>query len=72
VARTLTTEEISKLTVADRLDLIATLWDSIDPRELPLPESHRQALDRELEDYNRNPGAGQTWDTIRDELFPKK
>src|ERR1043165_7767581 len=45
LARTLTKDEIFDLPVDERLHLIETLWDSIDPHEIPLPESHRRALD---------------------------
>jgi putative addiction module component (TIGR02574 family) len=72
VARTLTKEEISALPVADRIELIGDLWDSLDPQSLPVPESHRRALDEALLDCAENPDAGESWDRIRNELFPKK
>jgi putative addiction module component (TIGR02574 family) len=68
----LTKDEISDLPVADRLRLIADLWDSIPAEEILVPESHRQALDEALREHARDPDAGQQWDEIRDELFPKK
>lgn len=72
MARILTKEEISALPVADRIELIAQIWDSIDPQSLPIPESHRRALDQALADYERNPEAGEPWERVRDDLFPKK
>src|SRR5260221_6485129 len=38
MTRTLTKDEIFDLPVEERLHLIETLWDSIDPHQLPLPE----------------------------------
>ena len=35
MARTLTNDEIVDLTVAERILLIETLWNSIDPNQLP-------------------------------------
>jgi len=72
MARTLNKDEISELPVEERLHLIETLWDSIDTNELPLPESHRRALDDSLDDYSRDPEEGSSWAQVRDELFPKR
>jgi putative addiction module component (TIGR02574 family) len=72
MARTLTKDEIFDLPVEERLHLIETLWDSIDPHQLPIPESHRLALDHALEEYGRDPEEGHSWDEVRDELFPKR
>jgi putative addiction module component (TIGR02574 family) len=72
MARTLTNDEISDLTVAERIDLIETLWDSIDPNQLSLPESHRRALDEALADYRRAPDEGRSWDDVRNDLFPRR
>ena len=72
MAKTLTEDEILDLPIADRLELIATLWNSLEPTSLPVPESHHRALDQALEEYTRNPETDQSWDTVRDDLFPKK
>jgi len=72
MARTLTKDEIFDLPVEERLHLIETLWDSFDPHQLPLPECHRRALDESLADYTRDPEAGQSWDDVRDDLFPRR
>jgi putative addiction module component (TIGR02574 family) len=72
MAKTLTNDEIFEMPVSERLHLIETLWDSIDANDLPVPESHLRALDTALADYKRNPGEGQPWDEVRDELFPKR
>jgi putative addiction module component (TIGR02574 family) len=54
----LTKEEIFSLEVDERMRLIEDLWDSIDPNQLPIPESHRQLLDRALEEYRVDPEEG--------------
>lgn len=69
MARTLTKDEIFDLSVEERIDLIETLWDSIDPNQLPLPESHRHALDEALADSRDE---GRPWDEVRNELFPRR
>jgi putative addiction module component (TIGR02574 family) len=72
MTRTLTKDEIFDLPVSERLHLIESLWESINPNDLPVPESHQRALDAALEDYKRNPDEGRSWDEVRDELFPKR
>jgi putative addiction module component (TIGR02574 family) len=72
MARILTKDEISKLAVGERLDLISELWDSLSPNEIPLPEAHRRALDEAFDEYQRDPEAGRSCQEIRDELFRKK
>ena len=72
MARTLTKDEISKLPTGDRLDLIAELWDSLSPSDVPVPESHRRAVDEALSDYRRDPDAGQSWDDVKKDLRRKK
>lgn len=72
MTRTLTKDEIFDLPVSERLHLIETLWDSINPNSLPVPESHQRALDEALADYRSNPDEGRPWREVREELFPKR
>ena len=72
MARMLTKDEISKLPTSERLDLIAELWDSLSASDVPVPESHRRALDEALLDYQRDPNAGQTWNDVKKDLRRKK
>jgi putative addiction module component (TIGR02574 family) len=55
--------DVSRLTVAQRLELIARLWDSISHslEDLPIPEWHRQELERRLAAADANPQAGIPW-----------
>ena len=61
------------LSVEQRLDLISRLWDSIpDSAEaLPVPEWHREELERRLEDADANPGAAIPWEQVRKRLLEK-
>jgi putative addiction module component (TIGR02574 family) len=65
-------EEILQLPVEERLELVQRIWDSIaaSPEAVPLPESHREELDRRLD----RPSSGEdvTWDELRDRLRDKK
>lgn len=68
MGRSLTKEEIVQLSVPERLQLIETLWDSLSPSELPLPDAHKAALDHSLAEYERDPEGGRSWNEVRDDL----
>lgn len=68
MTRTLTKDEIFELPVDARLDLIETIWDSMAPIDVPIPESHKRALDAALDDFRRDPDAGDSWETVRRDL----
>jgi putative addiction module component (TIGR02574 family) len=50
--------EIARLSVPEKILLVEDLWDSIatDEAAVPMPQSHREELDRRLERYQANPG----------------
>ena len=64
----------AELTVSQRLDLISQLWDSIpDSLEaLPVPEWHKEELDRRLQDADANPEVGIPWEQTKKRLFEKQ
>ena len=62
--------EILQLSVAEKVQIIEDIWDSIanTPEELPLSESEKQELDKRLESYNQNPDEGIEWETLKRNL----
>ncbi len=56
-------ESIERLSVAERIQLVEDIWDSIAAQQqaLGLPESQRQELDARLEAHSRDAGAGSSW-----------
>jgi putative addiction module component (TIGR02574 family) len=63
----LTREEILRLSVAERIELIEQIWDTIpeSPGEYPVPEEHERILEERLARHARNPGATLTWEEVR-------
>jgi putative addiction module component (TIGR02574 family) len=61
------------LTVEQRLELIGELWDGISDslEALPVPDWHREELDRRLAAADANPDAGIPWEQIKKELSEK-
>lgn len=62
--------EISQLSVAERIQLAEDLWDSIleQQEEFPLTEAQKQELDRRLENYQKNPTTGSSWEEVKKRL----
>jgi putative addiction module component (TIGR02574 family) len=62
--------DISKLSVAERIQLAEDLWDSIaaETGELPLTPAQTAELDRRLAELARDPGAGESWDVVREHI----
>lgn len=66
--------EILELSVAERLQLIGEIWDSIEqiPDELPLSDAQREELDRRLEAYRHDPTAGSPWPEVKKRLLARR
>ena len=64
---------IKRLSVAERLDLISELLDSIPDSldELPMPDWHREELERRLAAADDDPDGAIPWDEVRDRLRKK-
>ena len=60
-------EEIKKLSVRERLELLEKIWDSLHdtPEAVPLSDAQRQELDRRLENLERDPGSVESSETVR-------
>ncbi len=59
----ITLDEIVRLPVEQRLEIAEAIWDSIrtSPGAVPLTEVQREEIDRRLEAYRTDPGAGDDW-----------
>jgi putative addiction module component (TIGR02574 family) len=64
----LSSDEIGRLSVDERLDLIGQLWDSLEQESLPLSSAQQDELDRRLETLERDRAEGVSWEALRDEL----
>jgi putative addiction module component (TIGR02574 family) len=62
--------EILQLSVAERVQIVEDIWDSISrsPEELPLSETEKAELDKRLESYRQNPDEGIAWETLKRNL----
>jgi putative addiction module component (TIGR02574 family) len=62
--------DILEMTVAERIQLVEDIWDSIAavPESLPLTEAERKELDRRLEMHAQNPDEGIPWDELKERM----
>ena len=66
--------EIFELSVAERIQLVEDIWDSIvaAPASLPLTDNQRQELDRRLDSLAEAPEQGVTWEVARARITADK
>ena len=64
----LTREEITRLSVDERLALIAALWDSLDDDQIPLTAAQQAELERRLATLESDRAEGVSWDVLKAEL----
>ena len=62
----LTKSDVLKLSVAERIQLVEDIWDTIadNPEEVPLSEEKKAELDRRLVAHQQNPDAAIPGDTV--------
>jgi len=65
-------DEILQLPPNERLKLVEEIWDSlaVTPEDVPVPDWHKEELDRRLD--SPAPGPGETWDQVRAKLRDKR
>ena len=64
-------EQISSLTISEKLELIADVWDSIviDGDQVPLTDSQKQELDRRLASYDNIENQGSSWQEVKQRII---
>ena len=64
---------IDRLSVADRMRLVEEIWDSIaaEAESLEIPQSHKDELDRRLEEHELHPEAGASREEVMARLMKK-
>ena len=67
---TLSRADILKLSVAERIELIGDIWDSICdcPESLSLTREQEADIDKRLEALDREPNSGSPWREVRERI----
>jgi putative addiction module component (TIGR02574 family) len=69
-----TLEDLKKLSVEERLELLEDVWTSLDedhPHPMPMPKWHEEELERRLRDLEENGSQGVEWSEFYNELRKK-
>ena len=66
--------EILELSVAEKIQIVEDIWDSIiqNPDQLPLSEKEKMELDKRLADHEKNPDDGIEWETLKKNILQGK
>jgi putative addiction module component (TIGR02574 family) len=67
-------KEIRSLSVADRLQLLEAIWDSLieTPESVPVTDGQRKELERRRRAHARNPSATKSWAQVRAKFRRRK
>jgi putative addiction module component (TIGR02574 family) len=65
---TLTLDEISRLSPQERLTLIAELWDSLVPSDVPVTPAQHAELVRRLDSFEKDRSGGVDWEQLKAQL----
>ena len=70
MSKNVTLADVLRLSVAERIQLVEDIWDSIAevPEMVPLTEEQKAELDRRLDAYHQNPDAGAPWGVVRERI----
>jgi putative addiction module component (TIGR02574 family) len=66
--KTLTRDEIGRLSPSERLTLIGDLWDSLDDAPSPLPPGQRDEIQSRLASFDADLADAVTWEQLKAEL----
>ena len=66
--------DVLTLSVAERIQLVEDIWDTITPSEAMFPVSDplREELDRRVEDHRLHPDSGTDWEILKRRLGRSK
>ena len=67
-------EEIRKLPVEERLQLVEDIWDTIvdELDQLPITPAQAEELDRRLAAHRANPDAAESWEVVRARILNRE
>ena len=60
--------ELARLSPRQRLDLIESLWESLDDEDVPVTDAHRTELDRRIVSFDQDREHSISWGQLKAEL----
>jgi putative addiction module component (TIGR02574 family) len=67
------TQEFLKLSIAERIQLVEDIWDSVakESAQVPVSESQLAEIERRLARFSENPGDTRPWEEVRKDLLSR-
>jgi putative addiction module component (TIGR02574 family) len=71
---TLAQRDILNLSVPERIQLVADIWDTITatPEEIELSDEQKIELNRRLDAYRKNPDEGSSWELVQERIRSRR
>jgi putative addiction module component (TIGR02574 family) len=60
--------ELARLSPRQRLDLIESLWESLEDEDVPVTDAQRAELDRRIASFERDQEHNISWDQLEPEF----
>jgi len=60
--------QVRTLSVAERIELIGVVWETLSPEEIPVSEEEKVLLDVRLSDLKQNPEDQSPWTEVQARL----
>jgi len=64
--------ELARLSPRQRLDLIESLWEGLDEKDVPVTDAQRAELDRMIAGFDQDAAESIPWDQLRAELRQRR
>lgn len=63
-------QEISNMTIEEKILLVEDLWDTIaaSQEDIPLTASQISELEQREQDYHKNPDSAKSWESFKSDL----
>jgi putative addiction module component (TIGR02574 family) len=66
------TPELARLSPRQRLDLIESLWDSLDDEDVPVTDAQRAELDRRIAGFDQDREHSIPWNQLKAEFRQRR
>ena len=72
--KNISVSDVLKLSVAERIQFVEDVWDSIAviPQAVPLTPEDKEELDHLLNAYHKNPSLGSPWLEVKKKILFRK
>ncbi len=70
----ISTADIEQLSVAERIQLVEDIWDTIavHPEALEISDALGEELDRRVDNYHQNPDLGSSWADVKKRILAQE